>query len=91
MSNQSVPFIGGDEMSGSEVARLLKEIELTYQAAENGLSGLAAGTARHEFIKAKMENLDQYRESLTQFVGADQAMELLVQVIENVQQRRVVS
>ncbi len=70
-------------MSQSEVARLLKEIELTYQAAKNGLAGLAAGTARHEFIAAKMENLDQYRESLAQFVGADQAMEMLVQVIEN--------
>jgi hypothetical protein len=77
-------------VSGSEVTRLLKEIELTYQAAENGLAGLAAGTARHEFITAKMESLDRYRESLAQFVGAGQAMEMLVQVIENVQQRGVV-
>ncbi len=77
-------------MSESEVARLLKEIELAYQAAENGLAGLAAGIAKHEFITAKMENLDQYRESLAQLVGADQAMEMLVQVIENVQQREVV-
>ena len=77
-------------MSESEVARLLKEIELTYQAAENGLAGLAAGTARHEFITAKMEKLEKSRESLVQFVGADQAMEMLVQVIENVQQRGVV-
>jgi hypothetical protein len=71
-------------MSESEVARLLKEIELTYQAAKNGLEGLAAGTARHEFITAKMASLDKYREALTEFVGADQAMEMLVQVIENV-------
>jgi hypothetical protein len=71
-------------MSRSEVARLLKEIELTYQAAKSGLEGLAAGTAKHEFITAKMEKLDTYRESLTQFIGADQAMELLVQVLENV-------
>jgi hypothetical protein len=70
-------------MSESEVARLLKEIELTYQAAKNGLAGLAAGTARHEFISVKMASLDKYRESLTQFVGADRAMEMLVQVIEN--------
>jgi hypothetical protein len=71
-------------MSESEVARLLKEIELTYQAAKNALEGLAAGTAKHEFITAKMASLDQYRESLAQIVGADQAMEMLVQVIENV-------
>jgi hypothetical protein len=73
-----------DEMSESEVARLLKEIELTYQAAKNGLTGLTAGTARHDFITAKMGQLDQYRESLAHIVGADQAMEMLVQVIENV-------
>jgi hypothetical protein len=71
-------------MSQSEVAHLLKEIELAYQAAKSGLEGLAAGNAKHEFITAKMEKLDKYRESLTQFVGADQAMELLVQVLENV-------
>jgi len=68
-------------MSGSEVARLLQEIELTYQAAKNGMEGLAAGTARHDFITAKMERLDQHRETLTQIVGADQAMTLLTQVL----------
>jgi len=71
-------------MSESEVRRLLKEIELTYQAAKNGLTGLAAGMARHEFISAKMEKLDKQRESLAHIVGADRAMELLVQAIENV-------
>ena len=69
-------------MSASEVARLLKEIEVSYQAAKHGLQGLAEGTAKHEFITAKMERIEQNRESLIHLIGMEQAMALVVQVLE---------
>jgi hypothetical protein len=39
----------------SEVARLIQSIEAEYHAAQQGLIGLAQGTARHQFITARME------------------------------------
>jgi hypothetical protein len=70
-------------MSGSEVAQLLKEIELSYQAAQNGMNGFAEGTARHEFITKKMERMEQNRVSLANLLGAERAMELITQTLEN--------
>jgi hypothetical protein len=64
----------------SEVVRLLREIEETYTAAKNGLSGLAEGTAKHAFVTAKMERLEEHRVSLTRLVGAQRAMELIMHV-----------
>jgi hypothetical protein len=73
-----------NKMSQSEVARLLQEIELSYQAAKNGMHGLAEGTAQHAFITAKMERIEEHRESLVKLVGAEQAMELITQALERV-------
>jgi hypothetical protein len=73
-------------MSQSEVARLLMEIELSYQAAKNGLQGLAEGTAKHEFITAKMERIEQNRVSLIKIVGQEQAMGLFIQALENTEE-----
>jgi hypothetical protein len=42
-------------MSHSEVAQLRHKIQLEHEAAAQGLSGLASGTARHDFIEAHME------------------------------------
>jgi hypothetical protein len=50
----------------SEVARLRAQIEAEYQAAQRGLTGLAAGTTRHAFITAKMERMTQYLQQLTE-------------------------
>ena len=44
----------GAEEHGSEVARLLLRISQEYEAAQRGLTGLAFGTSKHEFITAKM-------------------------------------
>ena len=71
-------------MSESEVARLLKEIELTYEAARNGVKGISSGSTKHAFIAMKMDHLDEQRKSLAQIVGEDQAMDLLVKTLENV-------
>ena len=50
----------------SEVARLRAQIEAEYQAAQQGLTGLAAGAARHAFITAKMERMTLYLQQLTE-------------------------
>ncbi|MBA2678742.1 MAG: hypothetical protein H0U76_10170 [Ktedonobacteraceae bacterium] len=41
-------------MSVSEVAQLRERIANEYRAAKWGLSGLAYGTAQHQFITARM-------------------------------------
>ncbi len=49
-------------MEQSEIARLLQQIDLEYSAAREALTGLACGTARHDFITARMERLSSYHE-----------------------------
>jgi hypothetical protein len=73
-----------DEMeSKSEVARVMRQIELEYQAAQLGLYGLAYGTAKHEFITNKMEQMGKLHEKLQTLVGPEQAIQLLAQSLED--------
>jgi hypothetical protein len=66
-------------MSGSEVARLLQQISLERQAAQNGLTGLASGIARHDFINAKEERIAALHRELTTIVGKDEATRLVLE------------
>lgn len=67
-------------MAESEVARLMRQIDEAYQAAKWGLSGLAFGTARHDFINAKQERIAACHEKLSTLVGQDEAIKLVAQV-----------
>jgi len=67
----------------SEVARVLEQIELEFQAAQRGLYGLAFGTAKHEFITNKMERMGKLHEHLKPMVGEEQAVKLLTETLEN--------
>jgi len=67
-------------MAESEVARLLREIDEAYQAVERGLTDLASGTARHDFINAKEERIALCHKELTTLVGPDQALALVAGV-----------
>lgn len=69
-------------MSVSEVARLMRQIEAEYVAAERGLHGLALGTAQHEFITRRMENMEGCRKQLAVLVGDQRATELTAQAID---------
>lgn len=60
-------------MAESEVARLLREIDEAYQAAQWGLTGLASGTARHDFINAREEHVALCHKALTTLIGPEQA------------------
>jgi uncharacterized protein YprB with RNaseH-like and TPR domain len=41
--------------SKSEIAQLLRRIDLEYQAAQWGLTGFAEGSSKHAFITARAE------------------------------------
>lgn len=66
----------------SEVARVLEQIELEYQAAHQALHGLASGVAKHQFITSKMERMGKWHEKLQTLVGEEQAGQLLAETLE---------
>jgi hypothetical protein len=64
-------------MNKSEVARLREEIELQLEAMQRGLYGFASGTARHEFIRARMDRIGEYQHTLTDCIGEQDADQLV--------------
>lgn len=66
-----------------EVARLLRQIDLEIEAAHQGLHGLAAGTARHRFINARLARVSDLHGSLRTLMG-EQAITLIAQHFETV-------
>ena len=66
----------------SEVARLRARIEAEYQAAQRALHSLAAGTARHDFICARMERMGEAVGQLAAIVGIEEAAAILVDAME---------
>jgi hypothetical protein len=68
-------------MSHSEFARLLKQIDEEYQASKRGLQGFSSGTARHDFIQARAENIGKCHEKLTELVGPEEAISIIAHTI----------
>ncbi len=68
----------------SEIARLRQRIAEEYEAAMRGLSGLAYGTATHEFITKRMEQMGACHETLQRLVGEQEATRMLVQTLKAV-------
>jgi hypothetical protein len=62
----------------SDVARLVAEIDLQYQAAQMALSGVALGTSIHAFITARMERIEDARQELVELVGDENEANKLV-------------
>ncbi len=60
----------------SEVARILSEISDEYEAGQRALTGLSLGTARHDFISARMEQMGQLHHEL-QFIVGDSAIAMI--------------
>jgi len=61
----------------SEVARLMRQIDQEYEAAERGLRGLTFGTAQHTFITKRMEYIADHHQSLIHLVGQQEAARLI--------------
>lgn len=74
-------MLGADEQR-SEVVRLLAQISAEYEAAERGLTGLAMGVSRHEFITARMEHMGQLHNELQTLVG-DAATAMVAEQLSN--------
>jgi hypothetical protein len=66
----------------SEIKRLRAQIEAEYEAAQRALTGLAAGTARHEVIAARMGRAWELTEQLADLVGVEEAATILVEATE---------
>lgn len=66
----------------SEVAAIKAQIEAEYHAAQQGISGLAEGTARHQFITARLERIAALQEALEPLVGQTKAVEIIAEIAE---------
>jgi hypothetical protein len=66
----------------SEVALILAQIQAEYESGVRGLTGVASGTARHEFITARMEHLGQLHYELQGLVGEQHATALFAHALE---------
>ena len=65
----------------SEVARILEQISLEYEAAHRMMHDFAAGAGKHEFIAARMANMGHLHSELKRIVG-DSAIEMVAETIE---------
>ncbi len=61
----------------SEVARLLHQIDLEFEAAKQAATGLAVGVASHRFIAARMTRVGVYQAQLSTQVGGEEALRLV--------------
>ena len=70
--------------SDSDVARILAQIESEYVAGRRGLHDFAEGTAKHESITVRMENMGRLHEQLSEIVGgAMPAMKLIDEKLQH--------
>jgi hypothetical protein len=60
----------------SEVAALLAQISCEYEAAQQGLTGLAQGISQHQFIARRTERIAELHSQLHCLLG-DDAMALI--------------
>jgi len=65
----------------SDVARILAQISAEYGAAVQGVTGLSSGTARHDFISQKMENMGKLHTQLHELVG-DRAIAMVAEQLQ---------
>lgn len=71
----------------SEVARLRQSIEEEIEAMHRGFSAVAAGTARHEFIKSRMERIGSQQDQLAEHVGSSTAANMVCELYIDSQNR----
>lgn len=57
----------------SVVAQLRQQITEELEAMQRGFSAYAAGIARHDFIRARMEQIGDHQEELALHIGPGKA------------------
>ena len=65
----------------SEVAKLREDIRLNYEAAERAMHDPAM-VAPHDFITARLENMQQAHSSLIALVGEEEAIKIVAHAID---------
>jgi hypothetical protein len=65
----------------SEIAKILHTIGQEYEASKSGMEGLSSGSARHDFISKRSENIAKQHETLSQIVGPEKAIALIANTI----------
>jgi hypothetical protein len=68
--------------NNSAVARLMAQIAAEYEAGVQALHGPALGNARHDFIIARMEGIENARVALIKQVGEEATLPLIIEAIE---------
>ena len=71
-------------MNHSEVARLREQIEAQMEAMQQGMWGFASGTARHAFIRARMDRIGECQHTLTRYIGEQDADQLVYSLYSEV-------
>jgi hypothetical protein len=66
----------------SEIARLQQRIAEEYEAAMRGLTGFASGSAKHQFITRRMEQIGACHETLQHLVGEQEAIRMMAETLE---------
>lgn len=68
-------------MAESEVARLMRQIEMECEAMKRGMQGYAV-VARHQTIAYKYDALGAVQEQLEKLVGEQEAMRVVFETYE---------
>jgi len=68
----------------SEVAFLMQQIDEGYEAAMRAMGSFASGTLRHDFINARMENMEKHIDELEQKFGVESTTQALIEWSEGV-------
>ena len=74
-------------MNQSEVAQLYYQIEVQLEAMRRGMSGFAAGRARHAFIRAQMDHVGERQYALARYVGENIANQVICNLYVKVLER----
>ncbi len=69
------------QQNKSEVARLMAQIDTEHAAYERGLTGLAQGKARHDFVNAYLRRVGEIEDQLAEQIGDTQAIALVASVV----------
>ncbi|GCE13954.1 hypothetical protein [Tengunoibacter tsumagoiensis] len=64
----------------SEVARLRQQIADELESMQRGFSHFAAGVARHDFIRARMEKIGDRQEELAHYIGQQDAVHIVCEL-----------
>ncbi len=68
-------------MGESEISRIRQQISTEYISAKLGLSGLASGYSKHQYITARQERIGDLHLELRAIVGNEQAIQIVADTL----------